>query len=65
MIEDPLAEGILAKEFGRGKVVKVDGEGDKLKLEVASRAVRSADHPKNAGPKGSLRDGSKKIKTKA
>ena len=57
MIEDPLAEGILAKEFGRGKVVKVDGEGDKLKLEVASRAVGSADRPKVNRPK--------KIKTKA
>ncbi|MFH0905574.1 MAG: ATP-dependent Clp protease ATP-binding subunit [bacterium] len=39
MIEDSLAEGILAKRFGRGNLIKVEPETDQLKLTVTGKAV--------------------------
>ena len=42
MIEDPLVEGILSKEFNKGSVVSVDAAQDGLKLTKTKRAVRAS-----------------------
>ena len=39
-IEDPLAEGILAKQFGKGSLVKVDSKLDKLTLAEVKAAAK-------------------------
>lgn len=39
-IEDPLAEGILAKQFGKGSLVKVDSKLDKLTLAEVKPAAK-------------------------
>jgi len=44
MIEDPLAEGILAKQFTKGSTVKVEQAGDKLQLTPVRPRARAKAH---------------------
>lgn len=46
MIEDPLAEGILAKKFGKGRVIDIDRKDDTLDLHMAEPSAESAVCPK-------------------
>ena len=42
MIENPLAEGILSKEFNRGSSISIDSDKDGLKLTKTKRATRTS-----------------------
>ncbi len=46
MIEDPLAEGILSKEFGKGNAITIASSVEGLKLTKVRKAVRSQAAPR-------------------
>ena len=59
-IEDPLVEGILNKDFGKGGIVKIGQTGDKIDLIVSKKGtVKSTTSSK---PKPKTKTGSTKAK---